>query len=519
MRLLLSLALAFSSVAVAAGPPPATSPTPGAAAPVASAPRETFDTLVTAQSPAGLHVSANLRDEYLAGLPILVELRVGNTGAAALTTPDLNARPHLVHFLLTSPNGKKSERYTTPPAFDTGGDWTIAPRAERAVLLEIPSSAALEPGNWQLEVLVGDGERAVVLPAQKFVVSPVRPTAGDLLWEPTIARKSGALIPWVHRAEKGWDVYLNLYAADNPDKLLVHTRLFRSREPLSPMLSLTQANTARSRWLYWEGAAGELRTVRIEGNRASGTVRSLGLPWPTAVPLARGVSDTDGGLTVPLWVPARQGTAGSVRLLTMTERGQVEYRVVAEFAARPPLARTGVDAAGRAVLVLAHDKGLDVYRADSTRDVRLPVVGARAWKAGDGWTTAAVAIDALPAADGRPGGLGVVAVQLLPATESTPAQYRSLYADLAGKLQFTGPAATWSGPLQLRDVIPAGYGPFHYLAVDPQGNSQFGQAGATTTPMGKLPPASIWGVGTGWRLRWVGKDRVVEERAVPAVAP
>ncbi len=519
MRLLCLVLLAAAPPALAAGPAAPAAP----AAPVATAqagpPRETFDVPVMAQSPTGLTLSANLRDEYLAGLPILVELRAGNVGTAPVTTPDLNQRPHLVHFLLTSPAGKKTERYSTPPAFDTGGDWTIAPRNERAVLLEVPSSAALEPGNWRLEVLVGDGATAVRLPEVKLLISPPRPVAGDLLWEPTIERNSGALVPWVHRAAKGWDVYLNQYAAAKPDSLLVHHRLFRSSTAIVPQMALTQANTARSRWLYWQGSAGELRTIRLEGGRVTGTVRSLGIPWASAVPLARGISDETGGLTLPFWVPAPKGTGGAVRMLTMSERGQVSYQVVADFPARPPIAETAIDAAGRAVLVLGHERGLDVYRSDPKREARLPVEGARAWKAGDGWTTAAVAFDALPAQDGRPGGLSVVAAQLLPGVDKVPAQYRTLYIDLAGKLLSTSAAQPWLGPSTLQALVPAGYGPFHYLSRDEKGVTLFGLAGEAPVTLGKLPAAAAWPSANGWRLRWIGTDRVIEERAVPAPKP
>jgi hypothetical protein len=519
MRFLCLLAVAAAPLALAAAPAAPDPAAKGADAPVVSPARESFDTLVTATAPSGLTLSANLRDEYLAGLPMLVELRAGNVGTTPVTTPDLGQRPHLVHFVLTSPAGKKTERYSTPPAFDTGGDWTIAPKAERAVLLEVPSSAALELGAWRLEILVGDGEKAVVMPAQKFVVSPARPVAGDPLWESSISRKSGSLIPWVHQAAGGWDVYLNQYAAGDADRLLVHHRLFRSSERIAPVLSRTQASTARSRWLYWAGHAGELRTVRLEGGRVTGSVRSLGIPWATALPLARGVSDGAGGLSLPLWVPAPKGESGSVRMMTMSQRGQVEYRMVADFASKPPIAETGVDAAGRAVLVLAHDKGLDVYRVDPTREARFPVGGARAWKAGEGWNTVGVALDALPESEGRAGGLAVVAAQLLPGVETAGTQYRTLYTDLAGKLISSSAASPWNGPALLATLLPDGYKPFRYTATDTHGITLFGQAGAAPVAVGKLPPAVPWPSASGWRLRWIGSERVIEDRAVPVAQP
>jgi hypothetical protein len=167
------------------------------------------------------------------------------------------------------------------------------------------------------------------------------------------------------------------------------------------------------------------------------------------------------------------------------------------------------------VLVLGHERGLDVYRVDPTREARLPVEGARAWKPGDGWKTAAVAFDALPTQDGRPGGLSVVAAQLMPATETTPAQYRSLYVDLAGKLLLASASQPWLGPASISSLLPAGYGPFHYLSRNESGASVFGAANAAPVSVGKTPAASAWPASQGWRLRWIGTERVIEERAVP----
>ncbi len=518
MRSLLLLALLGPVAALAGDPAPAV-PAP-TSTPVRRAAREDFGTPIRATAPNGSTVSMVLRDEYLAGQPILVEITVANEGAAPVTTPDLSARPHLVHFKLVDPKGRTSERFTTPPQFDTGGDWTLAPKSRKSVLLEIPSSPGFDQGSWKLNVLVGDGSQAVVFPEHTLRVAAPRPTGGDIAWEPVVDKNSGALVPWVHAAKGGHDVYLNHYAAGDGTRLLAHHWLFRSSVALQPLLSRTLPTTARSRWLYWTGDPGEVRVARLEGTRVAGDVRSLGIPWSSAVPLARAVSDAKGGFALPLWVPNPKGTAGAVRVLTMAERGEVTVRDVAVFDARPPVAETGVDAGGNAVLVLAHPKGLDVFRLDPTRDARLPAQGVRAWKAADGWTTAAVAFDVLPDKDGRAGGLSIQAVQLLAAAGETPAQMRSLRVDLGGKLFDTTPAAPWAGPSLLTHLLPDGYGAFHYVGKDAGGQTIFGTSTAAPVALGKLPDAHPWQDKRGaWSLRWLAGETIVSQKSVPTPAP
>lgn len=521
MRSLLLLALCASPVGHAGDAPAPAAPTPKpapAALPTtpAKAPREDFGSATKGTSPAGVTLSAVLRDEYLAGFPILVEITAANETNEPKVTPDLDARHHLVHFKLTDPQGRESERFNTPPEFDTGGDWTLAPRARRSVLLEIPSSAGFAVGDWKLNVLIGDGSKAVVLAEHRFRVAPARPSGGDLLWEPVVARTSGALIPWVHAAKGGHDVYLNQYAPGDTGRLLAHHWLFRSTRPLVPTLSRTAVSTARSRWLYWVGDPGEIRVARLEGQRIAGSVRSLGLPWASAVPLARGVSDGKGGFALPLWVPKPKGPAGEVHFLVMSERGEVSVREVALYAQKPPIVETGLDAGGNAVLALAHDKGIDIFRLDPTRDARLPALGDRAWKAADGWTSLGLAFDAVPDKDGRAGGLAILAAQLLPGVDKAAPQVRTLRFDLGGKLFETGAAGPWAGPSLLTSLLPAGYGPFHYVGRDAQGHTVFGSSATAPTNLGKLPEATAWQDASGaWRLRWLAGERIVSEKVVP----
>ena len=79
----------------------------------------TAPALVEAPATGGVVVAADLRQDYVAGFPMLVRITVRNDGDAPTSFPDLASRPWLVRFLVDGPGGQKSERYTTPPAIDT----------------------------------------------------------------------------------------------------------------------------------------------------------------------------------------------------------------------------------------------------------------------------------------------------------------------------------------------------------------------------------------------------------------
>ena len=100
----------------------------------------------SAAAPAGATVTADLHDAYVQGEPLLVNVTVRNSGTTPITVPDLSARPWHVHFRFTLPDGHSQDRFNTPPKVEPAGTWTIAPRSERRVLLEVPSGDAMKAG-------------------------------------------------------------------------------------------------------------------------------------------------------------------------------------------------------------------------------------------------------------------------------------------------------------------------------------------------------------------------------------
>lgn len=508
---LLALAIALPA-AGAPAPTPAQAPTPTTAAAPAEAPAAEG---VSAASTGGLRVSADLRDEYVAGFPMLVEVVVRNEGDAPKTFPDLSARPHLVHFLFQREN-RRTDRYNTPPAVDPGTTWTISPRGSRRVLLEIPASAGLDPGVSTLTVRVDDPAGPVTLPSRDVRLATAKPVGGQAVHEPTIAATLGAMVPWVHQAASGFDLYLLHLDPKAPTRAQGQYHLLHLDRAVDPILSRARASDALSRYIYWQSGTAAFTFARMDGYGLRGKPRTVSLPWPAAEPLGRGATDSKGGVAVPLWVPAPKG-GGGVRVLTVDDRGGFVLRDVADFPAKPAAVASAVDAAGNLALALGHAGGVDLYRVDATLPAELPARGVRVVKAQDGWMPAGLTFETLPDRGDRPGGLSLFAVLRRKGAEGE--SYRTLWAELGGKVVEETPPQPWTAPGELESLLVEATGPFYYLSRDAAGALWYGAQGGTPVRLDGAAAGTLWSTADTVQLRRVVPGRVVEDRVLGPKQP
>lgn len=493
----------------------AATPVPGV-----NAPDVTRAAGVEASLSSGLVARAEFPDEALHGFPVVVNLEVRNPTDSPQKCPDFSTRPHLVHFKLTSPTGQVSERFNTPPAFDTGGEWALPPGSRRSVRLEIPSSGGFAAGEWKVTVLAGEPGAVTTFPEKALRLSPARPAGGAAYYDKLIANASGAVFPWVHQAASGFDVYVDHYTPGASGRLLARYHAAHLTAVATPVISRGAPVNARSRHLYWTVGASGLAIAKLEGLGAVARLQSVDMPWPSAVPIARGVTTGRQALAVPLWIPAPRGTGGEVKLLWVDERGATAYKSVADLPLPATRAETAIDAGGNPVLALAHARGIDVYRADGNLPAHLPASGKRAWEADGGWSTAALAFDTHPERGTHPGGLVLIALQLATTTDAVsggPTTIgRTLRLDLTGAVVDTGAPVPWSGPTEITAVLPDGYGPLRYLARAPDGSAWYGVEGRAPRWVAAKAEGELWPGPTGDTavLRTIADERVVVDRAL-----
>lgn len=461
---------------LAADPAPAPPATPPATPPVAAA------TEAAAPAPE-VALSADLRDEYLAGQPILVNLALSNPSAGALPAPDLTRRPWLVRFLFVKPNGTKQVRFTSPPAQDPGGTVSIPARGQRRTLLEVPSGGALQPGDYTLAIEVNLGDSTASLAPRPIRIAAARPISADLapLRQPDADQTSPGV--WVHQAGVGADLYLLSARSAAPGAVASNTWLTHLTAAVEPRISAARASGG-VRHVVWIEGGKSVALLRLDGDAIEQlAVDRVDAAWPRVELMGRPATDEKGNLHVLLWVPAPKGPTGELRLLTVSERGQPSFRRVTRLDVRPTSPDTLVDTAGGVHFLVQRSSALDLYSVRSTDASELPVPGKKLWGAEPGQLPLDAQFGRLSAAPGRPGGVALFH------SWSSNLGVTGRWASLGGvEIARLEPVPLPEGALPMA-TLPREMEPFGVLYRDGSGATRLREAGAD----GPMPlPTRSW---------------------------
>lgn len=323
-------------------------------------------------------VTADLRGEYIAGERILVQLTARNDGTVPVQFPDLTARPWLVEFSLQRAGAQVTRYKTTPPATDSGRTVTIAPRGQRRTLLEIPSSGLLAPGEYSVGLTVDIGATKVEISKRTVQLAVAHPVEADLA-EPAVAsQRAGIDVVWLHQATRGFDLYLLQADGDSPKKVLGDWFLTGFDRRVVPYLAVARGSDRAGRHVTWAVDGRTVAWARLQGTDLRGAPDKVELPWPKAEIAARGATDGQGRLHLPLWVPAPRGVGGEVRVLSVGERGAPSLHRLSSFERRPDAVIPTVDGAGNAHVLVQRPDAVDLYDArDSDEGGGLPLSGLR----------------------------------------------------------------------------------------------------------------------------------------------
>jgi hypothetical protein len=397
-------------------------------------------------------VSVDFRPEYLAGEPILLRFEVSNQSTETTRFADLSSRPHLVRFDLTGPDGKKQTRFNTPPPIDPGRLWELSPRSRRQVLLQVPSSRGFKPGRWSVTIRILDDSGEITLPSHDFLLKTPRPVAGSLVRDELGLERTGHQAVWVHKAQDGYDLYLHHSQGKRPEKTLGDYYLLHLDDRIEPVLSHSRPQERWGRYIYWQVDDKTISYVQLDGQRIRGKVRKLQMPWPAASLLARGTTDADGSLHLPLWINAPQGTGGEIRVASVRSQAGTRFRSVVRLPRAPAWVESTIDASGALRLLVAHDGFLDLYTVDPKGD--LPAVGRRL---SVDLAPQAARFGFLPDQEDQAGGLAILGLY------RSEAGLVGRWTSLSGRTIHDFAVVIPPPSTQLQDLLPLGLAPFAAL--------------------------------------------------------
>ena len=403
-------------------------------------------------------LSADLRSEYLAGESLLVQLQARNETGEPVSVPDLAARHDLVRFELKMPTGATDNRRSLVEA-PSERTWQIPPRGVREALLELPASSTLRPGEYQLAIHVqlAEGDERTLAPHTLRLAAPA-PVEVDLSAAAQPSERGSDLVPWVHKARDGYDLYLHHASSAAPDQVRSQDFLARLPAQADPMLTVARSAESRSRYIVWLEEGRRVSYAEIQGSQLRNAVQTVSVPWPRVELAARGVTSPSGHLYQPLWIPAPRGDAGELRLMTTTTR-DVAYRRAARLDARPRILETVIDDGGSTHLVAVTGGAVDLYtvRADSdparAAKENLPLSGKRLLVIEDGQPIQAVRFGILSAGEDYPGGLAMMLLQ-----QTAPGQLTPRWLTFSGEPIRTAAPITVPEGASLVDAVPAASG-------------------------------------------------------------
>ncbi len=463
---------------------------------------------------AGVGIQAELRAEYVRGVPMLVPIVVSNQSDQTVRAPDLAERPWLLRFEFVLPDGRKLRYATTPPDSDGGRMVTLPVRGQRRTLVEIPGAAGIAAGSYELAVQLVDGEVATDIARQAVTVADPQLVAGDLGPGALAGTKAGLQAAWLHRAAAGFDLYLHRASVEHPAAVLEQRWLAHVDVEVAPWLAAARAVDAASPALVWREGDHDLRVLRVDPAGSVLLDQRVAMPWPH-IAVAGRPAWAGGAVHVPVWVPAPAGRGGELRCASIDSRGRPVLALLARLPARPDAVESAVTSGGSVLFMVWQGAGLDLYSlppgGGSAGSTALP--GRRLWTSGDGGELVHASFQTLPDTDALPGGLSVLVLL------DTDAGLGGRWLDLQGNERLTLPLTTQLPEGELSAVLGGGPG-YPALLYRSAGQLSFVQGPARQVlPRGSGPLALVRDADGQTVLRQLGRSAPVITTALAPSLP
>jgi len=275
-----------------------------------------------------IHIQDDLRSTYLHKQPIVITFQIKNTTDAIQSIPNLAQQTWRTTFTIANPQKKETwsnEKKALPSI------WTLAPKDQRQVRLEIPNSDRLAIGTYDLTIAI-DYDVHTYVHQQSISILPPKQKHLTL-----IRQISGSIASlWTDEATKA------TYYNRGSEQLYLHPGYGRSN---------IVHHQGQAIYTY----AIKDNTLVIQGKRDL----RVPIPYPRAK-IAAPVSYHKNAYTVPLWHPPSR----MLYLMKINSRGIPSFRIIRSEMPTLQHADIAFSAEGTPFYIIQHNKGVELIIAD-----------------------------------------------------------------------------------------------------------------------------------------------------------
>lgn len=265
---------------------------------------------------AEIVIQTNLKEHYIVGQPIFVDILIHNTGETSETLPNLEKQTWKLLWIIENQTGKQKIRSTQQESQEM---WTLAPRQLKEVRFELPNSAELPTGKQKLELRIELG-----VPYSESKELHIHQKSS--LWDDREIREEQAFFP------QGEYLWGQAFSATQQIVFLESDRTI----PLftAPQESRFQQSISNYDHHIYTLQNNQLQLHSLSRNEISNT-KNITLPWKDILLLARGITDFEQRLHLPLWIADPNKTSGTIRSIQVAQNGSVSYRKIITLAEKP----------------------------------------------------------------------------------------------------------------------------------------------------------------------------------------
>ncbi|MEC7987381.1 MAG: hypothetical protein VX278_19590 [Myxococcota bacterium] len=290
-----------------------------------------------------LSIQTDLHENYLHKQSIVIQFNIRNSSNEAVTVPDLSEQTWRTSFSLTHPDGHTDKRSNSPKS--KSPEWTLKPREQRQIRLEVPSSAGLGVGSYTLKIQI-DYEKGTYEEQRKIDIRPLKAISADILTShdsrfETLWLQQGNGQNHVYSDQRPFDVYLGSTTSQKIQRIL--------QKDIQPHY-------------YWL----EDSNLFIQTERQ----QRISLGWPNAKPAGRLTKDAS-HYYLPIWVPRTQ--KGDLYVAQIDAKGIPVFRKV-HVASPEILGSDSLISTTHEIFYLVYTKGgVEFFKTTANEQPNFPV--------------------------------------------------------------------------------------------------------------------------------------------------